>query len=45
MYHACGEVVGAGRIEQADSGFVVAEQIVFRVVLLQKAGTDGGQCG
>ncbi|KAJ6540109.1 hypothetical protein B0H10DRAFT_1971108 [Mycena sp. CBHHK59/15] len=42
---AFGVAVGAGRIEQAGSGFVVAERIAFRVVQMRKAGAGGAQCG
>jgi hypothetical protein len=41
---AHGVVVGAGRIEQAGSGFAVTGRIVFGVVLVQKAGAGGRQC-
>jgi hypothetical protein len=40
---ARGVVVGAGRIEQASSGFAVTGRIVFGVVLVQKAGAGGRQ--
>jgi hypothetical protein len=43
-YGVWGEVVSAGSVEQAASGFVVVESTTFDIVLLQKAGAGGGQC-